>query len=219
MWWFLLYLKDCGTLRERCLTLVTFALPVAVPLFFAVEKVHMAMHRSQNANNFKQIALAMHSYNDTYSRLPTHAAYDKNGKPMLSWRVAILPFLEEQKLYDQFHLDEPVGQPEQHSASRADSEMLRDAGAPWKTPPGHTFYRVFVSSPAVHPQAAFTKGVPTRIPGSIPDGTANTILVVEAAEAVPWTKPEDLEYDPNGPLPKLGDTPPAFSRLSLYLEK
>src|SRR5207249_2954876 len=64
--------------------------------------------RRQGQNNLKQIGLAMHSYHDTYKHLPMHAIYSKDGKtPLLSWRVAILPYIEQNNLYMQFKLDEP----------------------------------------------------------------------------------------------------------------
>ena len=55
-----------------------------------------------------------------------------------------------------------------------------------------------------HFATAFIKGVATRIPASFPDGTSNTILIVEAGNPVPWTKPEDLHYADDEPLPELG---------------
>jgi hypothetical protein len=70
--------------------------------------------------------------------------------------------------------------------------------------PWHTFYRVFIGD-----GAAFEKGKPTKLtPAEFPDGLSNTILIVEAGEAVPWPKPEELAYDPGKPLPKLGGTFP-----------
>ena len=53
----------------------------------------------------------MHNYDSTHGSLPPHAIYGKDGKPLLSWRVLILPYIEEQALYEQFHLDEPWDSP------------------------------------------------------------------------------------------------------------
>jgi hypothetical protein len=75
----------------------------------AVQKVREAASRSQSQNNLKQLAISMHNYNDVYGgKLPAHAIYSKDGRtPLLSWRVAILPYMEQDHLYKQFHLDEP----------------------------------------------------------------------------------------------------------------
>ena len=62
-------------------------------------------------NNEKQIALAMHNYHAANDHLPPAAIKDKAGKPLLSWRVAILPYLEQAALYNKFHLDEPWDSP------------------------------------------------------------------------------------------------------------
>ena len=83
----------------------------------AVAKVRMSAARMQSKNNLKQIALAMHNYEATYGHFP-HDITDKNGKPILSWRVAILPFIEQDNLYKQFKLDEPWDSPNNRSGLR-----------------------------------------------------------------------------------------------------
>src|SRR5579884_2292255 len=69
--------------------------------------MRQAAARTRSSNRLRQIGIAMHNYNDTYGHLPTQAIYGKDGKPLLSWRVLILPFMEQGALYKQFHLDEP----------------------------------------------------------------------------------------------------------------
>ncbi len=63
--------------------------------------------RTAVKNHLRQLALAMHNYHDVYKQFPAAAIRDAQGRPLLSWRVALLPFLEESKLYQEFHLDEP----------------------------------------------------------------------------------------------------------------
>src|ERR1700721_4145755 len=63
-----------------------------------------------SSNNLKQIVLAFHNYYSTYNILPSDVL-DTDGKPLLSWRVAILPFVEEQALWMQFKMDEPWDSP------------------------------------------------------------------------------------------------------------
>jgi hypothetical protein len=164
----------------------------------AVQKVREAAQRTVALNNLKQIGLAMHIYHDTFGRFPTAAIYDKTKqKPLLSWRVAILPYIEQQALYQQFHLDEPWDS--EHNKKLLDKmpKVYASLGS-GKSPADSTVLRVFTG-----PMTAFKGATPTRISG-ITDGTSQTIMVVEAADAVPWTKPDELVYDPQKPLPKLG---------------
>ena len=149
----------------------------------------------KSQNNLKQLGLAIHAYHDANGKFPADIT-DKDGKPLLSWRVAILPFIEQQALYEQFHLDEPWDSP--HNLELAKTLVPTYACPSSPTEPGMTNYRVFVGD-----GAAFDLAKPAGIQ-EFRDGTSNTLMVVEAGEAVPWTKPEDLPFDPEKPLPKLG---------------
>jgi hypothetical protein len=151
-------------------------------------------------------------------------------QPPISWRVAILPLLGEGDLFRDYNLNEPWDSPNNKRLVERMPKIYAMPGADKKpslaaagfkflarnlnampgaepgeekiTPPGHTYYRVFVSRDA-RSQAAFAEGKPQKLIG-LEQGLSATILVVEAAEAVPWTQPDELEYDPDRPLPKLG---------------
>lgn len=171
-------------------------------LLGAAQKMRESAGRAQSANNLKQFALAMHNYADTMQgRIPAHAIYSKDGKPLLSWRVLILPYIEGQELYQQFHLNEPWDS--EHNKKLL-AKMPKQYAHPLdeKTLKEHTtYYQGFIG------KGAFFEGKQgLRFPASIPDGTSNTIMIVEASKAVPWTKPEDIPFDPEKPLPKLGLT-------------
>jgi hypothetical protein len=200
LWLLLLYLKDCGRFLERCLTVATFGFAFFCLVYPAVQKVRESAARAQSRNDLKHLAVALYGCDHRAGLLRGAAICDRTGRPLLSWRVAALPFLEQDELYKEFHLDEPWDSP--HNASLI-GRMPRVYAMPWGglTPAqGQTCYRVFVSPPGARGQAAFTKGAPSSLARlSVP-----IILVVEAADAVPWTKPDELEYDPNGPLPELG---------------
>jgi hypothetical protein len=160
----------------------------------AVQKVRAASDRVQSVNNLKQIALAMHNYHDAYKHFPAQAICDKNGKPLLSWRVSILPYIEQAPLYQQFKLDEPWDSEHNRKLIPLMPNIYVVPAAPEVK--GQTFYRVFVGG-----GAAFEKNRGVKI-AEFTDGTSNTILCVEASESVPWTKPDDLVYDAQKPLPK-----------------
>jgi hypothetical protein len=166
--------------------------------FWAVSNVRFAAQQAQSQNHLKIIGLAMHNYHDTYKTLPAAAIYSKDGqnRPLLSWRVAILPFIEQAGLYNQFKLDEPWDSPHNlRLLSQMPPEYASPRGA---APPGHTHYLVFTG-----PKTPFDSPRGRRLTEFL-DGTANTILVVEADDSVPWTKPADLEIAPGRPLPRLG---------------
>ena len=121
---------------------------------------------------------------------------DKKGKPQLSWRVLILPYIEQDALYKEFKTGRAVGQPTQQEADREDAEGVRAAGLPSRAR-RTTYYRVFVGN-----GAGFDWVMGSKIVG-ITDGTSNTLMCVTAATAVTWTKPDELEFDPEKDMLKL----------------
>jgi Protein of unknown function (DUF1559) len=153
--------------------------------------------RARTVNNLKFMGLAMHNFAARNGgRLPA-AAIRKGGKPLLSWRVAILPWLEQGTLYEKFHLDEPWDSPH-NQALLEEMPRVYAALAPEGTTPYTTFYQGFVG-----PGTLFDGEEGTRI-ADVTTVAGPTVLIVEAAEPVPWTKPEDLPYDEGKPLPRLG---------------
>jgi hypothetical protein len=163
--------------------------------------------RAVSSNNLKQIALALHGHHDAYKMMPPQAICDANGKPLLSWRVAILPFIEQQPLYQQFRLDEPWDS--EHNIKLLDKmpEIYAPPGIKTKEP-NTTFYQGFVGPNTAFELRPNGGAKPFGAIGlrmvEFPDGTSNVWLVAEAAEPVPWSKPADMKYEPKGPLPKLG---------------
>ncbi len=80
-------------------------------LMSAYRSAGEAARRAWCINNLKQIGFALHNYHETWKQFPPAAITDKNGKPLLSWRVAILPFTDHSQLHEKFHLDEPWDSP------------------------------------------------------------------------------------------------------------
>ena len=158
----------------------------------------------RSAANLRKIAGGIHAYLDANKRFPPPAILSAGGNPLLSWRVAILPFLGEKALYEQFKLDEPWDGPH----NKALLEKMPRVYAPVVTPSRpmqSTYYQGFTGKGAFFEGAKGIAKVEGRNPfPEIPDGTVSTLMVVEAGTPVPWTKPEDLHYVPGQPLPKLG---------------
>ncbi len=187
-------------------SIVFFAYLIMPP----VAKVREPAARVASSNNLKQMALGMRNYEDNNLHLPgANAVYldPKYGSKRfpVSWRVLLLPYIENHKLFDQYHFDEPWDGPNNIQLPQQMPKVYRHPKADEaRVPFGHTHYRVFVSRPGAKPSAVFTDGLSGPKMQNIDDGTSNTILIVEAAEAVPWTMPEVLLYDRNQPVPKLG---------------
>jgi hypothetical protein len=147
----------------------------------------------------KQLALAMHNYQATHGKLPPAVVYGEDGEPLYSWRVLLLPFIEQDALYQEFHLDEPWDSAHNRTLlPQMPATYAPPPGMRSRLPPHHTVCHVFVG-----PSAAFEGKEGVSLPEDFPDGTSNTILIAEVGAPVPWTKPADLAYTPDGPLPGL----------------
>jgi hypothetical protein len=172
-----------------------------------ISEARVRAAREQSLNNLKQLAFATHTYHDRYKILPAAASYDKQGKPLLSWRVHLLPYIEQTNLYNQFKLDEPWDSPHNKKLLAKMPSIFRSPFSR-KAGEGKTVYLA-----PVNKDTAFSGRKGLTLPKDFPDGTANTILFVEAtdAHAVFWTKPEDLQYNPKDPLKGLATKQrPAF---------
>jgi len=156
----------------------------------AVQAAREAARQSQCTNNLKQIALALHNYHDTYGRFPSAVTTDKDGRPMHSWRVAILPFLQQRPLYDQYDFNQPWDSPKNRALAGIPIPTYQCASAanPALT---ETNYVMIVGKGTIG-------GLPNEKVtfASVTDGTSNTILVVEVVgTGIQWMEPRDLSID------------------------
>lgn len=177
--------------------------PILMALLLpAIQKVRVAANRTVSGNNLRQGMIAMHNYHNDYDRLPDVVSM-KDGKPLHSWRVHILPYVEYDQLYKQIKLDEPWDS--EHNLKLFESvpiPKIYDHPGQNEGPNRKTFYKAFYSKPNKNPAAGFKLGARTTFANMV-DGTSNTIALVEAGPPVLWYKPEDIEFDPNAPLPKM----------------
>jgi hypothetical protein len=145
--------------------------------------------RAQCVNNLKQIALAMHNYHDAYNAFPPQAVTDAHGKPLLSWRVLLLPFIEEDALYSRFKLDEPWDSPT-NLPLLALMPTVYSCPSNLTPQPGMTSYEGVVG---LH--TMFRDDGRTVCLADVTDGTSNTLFFGEARNPVPWSAPQDIRYD------------------------
>ena len=181
-----------------------------------VRRVRNTATQARSQNNLKQLALAIWNFEGANGEFPPVAICDKDGKPLLSWRVAILPYIEQAALYKEFKLDEPWDGPNNKKliakmpktyamAGDVNSKGAELMDYPKYTADGLTFYQALsgkgaafelIPSPLAQFKASGMKSA------AFEDGTSFTLLLAEAADPVIWTKPSDLDYVPNKALPK-----------------
>ncbi len=142
-------------------------------------------------NNLRQIALALHNYHNTHGSLPAPYIADEDGKPMHSWRVAILPFLEQQHIFNQYNFDEPWDGPSnsQLAATYPTLPVYRCPDDVLSGPSGPSYMAVVV------PDGLFEAGKWNSL-SDVTDGASNTIMVVEVVGATShWMEPVDLDQN------------------------
>ena len=158
-----------------------------------------AARRMYCSNHLKQIALALHNYHDTYKRFPPAVTYDEDGRAMHSWRVLILPYLEQQALYEAYDMSEPWNGPSNSKLVAQMPPVFRCPSVPKADVESRTNY-VAISSGGradgkLRLQTAWSDDAPRSFRDLI-DGSSNIILVVESSsDPVVWTEPRDLRYE------------------------
>ena len=194
-----------------CLVLLVPCSGILVALLLpAVQSAREAARRSQCNNNLKQIAIAFLNYHDVHKTFPPAYIPDKDGRPMHSWRVLILPFMEQQALYQQYNFNEPWDSPHNQVVTSTVIPTYKCPSAPDR--PTETNYMVITG-----PGTLF-EGAEACSIAKISDGTSNTILVVEVAgTGVNWAEPRDLDASKFSPpfSPPRPDAPGSYHPAGL----
>jgi hypothetical protein len=163
--------------------------------------------RSNDDSQLKKLALALDKYHAAHGHFPPAARLDKDGRALLSWRVELLPFLGEEALYRRFKLNEP-------GDSLHNKKLLKEMPAVFTSlyswDMGRTRYQGFAG------KGTLFDGQQGVRKSDVTDGLADTILLVQtsSSRAVYWTKPADLPYAADQPLPGVsGPLEGGFSAL------
>lgn len=192
------YIKYCGLERKRRaairFTKIYGGVCVGTPLLIAallpaVQAARESARRAQCTNNLKMIALAMHNYEATWGMFPPAITTDQEGRPMHSWRVLLLPYLEEQSLYSAYNFEQPWNGPDNSMLLSHMPKLYRCPSNVSQTPDATSYFVL------TGPEAAFPGSKAMRL-RNFTDGTSNTIMAVEAPEpTVPWLEPRDIQMN------------------------
>ncbi|MEX1233143.1 MAG: DUF1559 domain-containing protein [Planctomycetaceae bacterium] len=178
---------------------VVAIIAVVIALFWPTVQFRGIDRGSTCKNNLKQIGLALHNYHDAHGSFPPAYLADEHGRPMHSWRVLILPFMDHHKLYDEYRFDEPWNGP--HNITLQDripegyrcptyQRQLQERKTDSEFSQRLTNYVVIES-----PTAVFD-GTHAPTISEITDGTDKTILVVDVNQhAVHWMQPDEITPD------------------------
>ena len=175
---------------------ISAALPLDKKIAAQIAAAGRGVRRVESVNNLKMLGLAIHNYYDKYKQFPAAVLLGPDGKTPYSWRVAILPMLGQQSLYDRYRFDEPWDGPHNRKLLAEMPDEYRDPDAPVDSQ--NACYFALTGPETVFPSEGTIRFA------EIMDGTVNTLMFVEARRDIPWTKPEDIPYASDKPIPKLG---------------
>jgi hypothetical protein len=176
-----------------------------------MSSVESATCRAISQNNLKSIGLALHQFHDRYGRFPPAALIGPDGKPWHSWRVLVLPFLDQEDLHHEYRWDEPWNGPNNRKLLSRMPEVFSDPIHGMNH--SHYTHYVAITGPGMAFSADGHRFDPDRFDlmrlqgrsiDHFTDGTSNTILVgpVSPDRQILWMKPEDIVVGCN--LPPFG---------------
>jgi hypothetical protein len=179
-----------GILASVC-SFVAFA----TYFFPPVARVGTATKRLELAGNLRELSRCFHLYQQDHGSFPAAVFYGPTGQPY-SWRIAILPQLGEADLYRQYNQQEPWDSPGNLAVMKKMPKVFHNPFDESKSTATH--YQVLTG-----PGTIFERGKAMSV-SEIKDDPDRTLLIVVSSNPVPWTKPQDLDYDPGKPVPPLG---------------
>jgi prepilin-type processing-associated H-X9-DG protein len=185
------------TVHLKSSTDADFAAVVENVLIPAGQDARAAARRAASMNNMKQLMLAMHNYHSAHDHFPPAVVIGPDGKTPHSWRVELLPYLEQADLYNEYKMNEPWDSPANRKVLEACPKIFTFPGS--EAGNTNSAYFALTGPETIMPAEGKGVGIAT-----ITDGTSNTIALVETQRDIPWTKPEDIPFDSKQATPKLG---------------
>jgi hypothetical protein len=170
--------------------------PAAPPPATLPQEDPVVQQTEQTLSNLKRLAIAAHNFRDVHERFPPAVLMGPDGQIPHSWRIELLPFVDQEALYKQYRMNEPWD-------SENNKKVLEKMPAVFRSPfddPKSTNSGYYA---LVGPGTMFEGTAGIRM-AQVTDGSSNTLLIVEAKRSIPWTKPDDIAFDPEKPLPEVG---------------
>ncbi|MEW4563630.1 DUF1559 domain-containing protein [Bremerella sp. JC770] len=181
----------------RTIVVVAMIMPIGGLFLPSLGTSRVSVWRDEGQNDLKHVGLAILNYSaeDVFQFLPPVAIVDSNGTPLLSWRVLMLPKLEETALFNQFDLSKPWNSPENLPLTEKIPDVYASPRITKYDQQGLTPYKAIIVENGPW-KTAWGKAGKRIQPGHFKDGMSNTILVVEDIfDPVIWTKPKDISPD------------------------
>ncbi|GAB5404037.1 MAG: hypothetical protein Aurels2KO_22680 [Aureliella sp.] len=167
----------------------------------AIDMNGRSRRRPQCHNNMKKLALAVLNYESAHGRFPPPYIPDDNGMPMHSWRVLVLPFVEETALYERYDFTKPWNHPD--NLKLAD-EMPTVFSCPTCQSPHANYttsYVAIVGDKTLWPTNGTTRAK------DVSDGLYSTLMLIESEAArTHWMAPHDLRFSEIVPTTATGRT-------------
>jgi len=163
--------------------------------------------QEESMDHMKSLMLAFQNYESLNGHLPPVAFYGADGQPKLSWRVMLLPYLEERALFKEFHLDEPWDSEHNQTLIARMPSVFRTPDSP--TPEGETRFRGFTGQSTLFEGA---RGFGFR---EVYDGLSHTVVIASARSPIVWTQPGELPFAWDQPLPLLDNSNPNWCLTGL----